>query len=231
MTPVSFRLSRSMEAHPMKKTISAVTLTLFALGSAFAFRRAHQASSAPPTPTAAKAPAEPSRGRPESTLTEALVAPPRKVPPPALSTEPPPPERRQEPVATTTDESAPAAAAMEPEEIRFQMSSRFEEERPDRAWAATAQELIRTRLIPHLAAGSKLISVQCRASMCEVLSSHTGPDAYNQFLQAAFRDPESRPWNTAVFATPTSDRDRDGNVITVAYLSREGQELPNVSTE
>lgn len=205
----------------MKTTIWMVSGALVVVGSTFAIHQWNERERASAT-RAVPAPADAAR---ETPVTAAMVRRVLETATPAANTVPAeaPVEHRPNSQSDEAGEHPVPPAAMEPEEIRVRIGSRFEDEQPDRAWTSTAEELVRTRLAPRLPEGSTLISVECRSSMCRLLSAHSGPDSYKKFLEAAFKNPESQPWNGASFATPTPERDRDGNVITVAYLAREGQ--------
>lgn len=215
----------------MRKTIATGAVAMLILASAFAYQRGSRTPPAQPRSTAMTpvTPIETPLETPPTTAEPVHEAPLRPSSPVPSG---PKAERAQEASSATPEEgSAAPPAAMEPDEVRLRLSSRFQEERPDKGWTANAEALVRARLLPHLPAGSKLISMECRASMCEFVSAHSGPDSYNQFLRTAFQDSATRLWDGAGFATPTSEHDRDGNVITVAYLAREGHALPDVTPE
>ena len=74
---------------------------------------------------------------------------------------------------------------------------------------------------------SELGAVECHASMCRIESRHEDAARYRQFAHSAFIDPETESWNGGFFSTAVPEPG-SGRLLAVAYVAREGQELPPV---
>jgi hypothetical protein len=129
----------------------------------------------------------------------------------------------------TASETRPAAMA--PEELRVQLDHAFQDEAVDETWTVQAAATARTRMAAVLPETSRLRSIECRASMCRLETAHKDPESYGKFLVGAFHDPATRLWNAGGFSTPLADRDEEGRVVTVAFLAREGEALPQVGQQ
>lgn len=165
--------------------------------------------------------------RRDAARNKAQAAPVRPVvpdfAPPASPEEAP---SAQAEAAPTSSPTAPAAA-IEPVEVQARLDAKFTDERSDAAWAVTSQRLVTTKLSAVLPPASELRSVECRASMCKIESRHEDAVRYRQFAQSAFSDPETEAWNAGFFSTATLEPG-SSRVIAVAYVAREGQELPPI---
>lgn len=131
--------------------------------------------------------------------------------------------------------SAPNATAMkevgpEPADVSFgtqqaAIEERFRGEAYDRTWSADARQRATKHLSTNLPPGSRLGVVECRQSLCRVEATHADLAAHQAFLRAAFMSP-SLGWDGASMALLDEARSRDGIVLTIAYLAREGNDLP-----
>jgi len=125
--------------------------------------------------------------------------------------------------ASTAGSTAPPAPAASTEEIRDTLQSRFVGEEIDRKWSVEAAALVRSHAGARLPEGSRLRSVECRASLCRIETIHRDLAGYRKFLQAPPASPElawTGPWMTTVLRT-----EDDGTVLSVGYFGREGASL------
>lgn len=126
----------------------------------------------------------------------------------------------------------PRAAAEKPRplastEVRDRLEGKFSQEHAEPTWSAAAQRLAETRLPGTLPPSSSLRSVDCRASMCRIETSHQDLDHYRQFVHKAFLTPDTHLWNGGFFSTLIDDPG-SGTVVAVAFLGRDGVALPDV---
>jgi hypothetical protein len=118
--------------------------------------------------------------------------------------------------------------AMEPTELDARLNATFSGERINAEWAASSERRAKTKMSAVLPHDSALVAVDCRASMCKVASKHANAANYRQFVQDAFSNPATEAWNAGFFSTATADP-RTGEISAVAYVAREGEELPAVN--
>lgn len=164
-----------------------------------------------------------------------VPAPPAAEPPPTViyrTYEPSAPAS----TAAAASSPAPAAPAAEPPkpavsvaEARDSYEIAFGSDHPDPGW--TAAELRRTnqKVQAALPEGSELKSLDCRASLCRIETSHADLSRYRTFVHSAFMDPATQVWNAATFSTRENDGAGSGEpLLIVSYVAREGQDLPRV---
>jgi hypothetical protein len=63
--------------------------------------------------------------------------------------------------------------------------------------------------------------------MCRFETIHENLPAYQQFVQDAFLNPETKIWNGGFFTTELTDP-VDGKLMIVSYLARDGEDLEPV---
>jgi hypothetical protein len=107
------------------------------------------------------------------------------------------------------------------------MDGTFSAQRVDASWAGTAQNLASERLRATLPEGSEVRSVECRASLCRIETSHTDEQRYESFVRQTFLDPKTQLWNGGLFSTTLDDGQSEGRLVMVSYLAREGQAVPS----
>jgi hypothetical protein len=118
-------------------------------------------------------------------------------------------------------EHAPTAA-----DLRDCYEAAFTSETADRAWATSAGRLAEDKLRVSLPAGSTMRSIDCRASMCRVETSHVDRAHFAEFVQSSFVDPTSAVWNAPTFSTVIDSPSNGAPLVVVSYVAREGTELP-----
>jgi len=103
----------------------------------------------------------------------------------------------------------------------------FTAEDEDADWASRARQTAEERVRADLPAGSELRSVECRASICRIETSHADRDGFREFARRAFNDPTTGVWNGGSFSTIVSGNTDPGTpIVVVSYLAREGSNLP-----
>ncbi len=95
----------------------------------------------------------------------------------------------------------------------------------DRAWAEAAQASAGACLTSFLPAGSLLRSIECRASMCRVETSHPDVTTSTQFVRSALLGTYGRAWKGASYSAPLDSLGASNEVVLVTYLAREGNGL------
>jgi hypothetical protein len=139
----------------------------------------------------------------------------------------PEPLAAPEPSGATPGAPPPARAPVTSTEIRVRYDAKFNDERADAEWSRASQATATTKLSAVLPPSSELKSVECRASMCKIETLHQDVEHYQAFAQSAFMDSTTVPWNGGFFSTGAVEPGT-GKFLAVAYLSREGQELPQL---
>jgi hypothetical protein len=107
------------------------------------------------------------------------------------------------------------------------MATVFTSRSDDPIWARDAEEMIRGKLRDELPPGSLTQAVECRAQLCRIATVHPAVTALEDFHTHMFGDPNTRIWNDANALTLIESTEREGELIVVSYLAREGDTLPS----
>jgi hypothetical protein len=146
----------------------------------------------------------------------------------------PAPREEPAPQAGPADSTTPRGGArprpLEVAEVRDLYESSFTHEKPDPQWVAEAQSTAEAKLTGAMPETSQVRSIACRSSMCRLETVHEDVEHYQQFVQSAFFNPETKLWNGGFFSTPLS-APGDGKLVIVSYLARDGEDLPPVSPD
>ncbi|AFE04510.1 dihydrolipoamide acetyltransferase [Corallococcus coralloides DSM 2259] len=110
-----------------------------------------------------------------------------------------------------------------PDEAVARMDARFFGEGVDTAWSHDATRRAE-RLGEALPQGARIVSLECRSSMCRLQMSHPSQDAFQKFLREGLID-DANAWEGPFMAALTGTPGRPGEVEAVAYLARAGVEL------
>lgn len=146
------------------------------------------------------------------------------------------PPQLPETVVDDERSSPPAAAALEtraskPEltsqDIRDGFDGLFHREAMDSAWSAREADSLTAGVRAVLPAGSQLSRLECRATLCRIETTHADLEEFHSFTRAAFFARETRVNRAGLYSTLLSDPSVPGPVIGVAFLAREGTELPS----
>lgn len=87
------------------------------------------------------------------------------------------------------------------------------------------EQLVRSKAGGAIAEGSSLRSIECRASMCRIEMVHEDLARYRQFVDRAFRDPQTRLGKGGYFSAVRNDL-TDGKVVTLSYFAPDAAVLP-----
>lgn len=77
-----------------------------------------------------------------------------------------------------------------------------------------------------LPAGSRLHHIECGGTLCRIQTSHLDVDEFRTYARNAFLDSETRVGSSGFFLSLLDAPAADGSVTAVAYMAREGKELP-----
>jgi hypothetical protein len=125
--------------------------------------------------------------------------------------------------APPTDVAEPTPSkARAPEAVRDGLNVHFYGESDDRRWTQAERQKYQSKLGDVIPAGSKLVSFECRSSMCRAEVSHPDLDAHIAFIRSGFI---AKPWQEAVHVSLGESSDA-AKVTSVVFLAREGQALP-----
>lgn len=78
--------------------------------------------------------------------------------------------------------------------------------------------------------GARVLSLQCRSSMCRLETSHPSLESFQGFIQQTVMRGEHN-WNGPIMAALEGDPRQPGEVKAVVYLAREGADLSPSSPE
>lgn len=123
-----------------------------------------------------------------------------------------------------TSEPAPPPKVPTTEEMRDGLNVHFYEEAVDTSWSETTRRQLQTRVSGLLPAGSKLVSMECRSTMCRAEVAHPDLEAHREFIRAGFSSP-AEMWRIATNVSLGEPAD-SAKVTSIVFLSREGRELP-----
>lgn len=110
-----------------------------------------------------------------------------------------------------------------PQELVDQMDSRFFGERLDPDWSREALPRAEQFGV-RLPEGVRVVSLQCRSSMCRLEMSHPTLESFQGFIQQTVMRGE-HDWNGPIMAALQGDPRQPGEVKAVVYLAREGTDL------
>jgi len=130
------------------------------------------------------------------------------------------------PTATqAVPEPAPAPAPPKEastEEVRDSLSARFVQENYDSNWGVAARDKIQALLAAAIPTGARVLSVECKTSLCRAEVSEPDIDAHKQLVRKAFTS--ETPWAGSTMVTLADDAG-SGHVTSVAFFGREGKGL------
>jgi hypothetical protein len=105
------------------------------------------------------------------------------------------------------------------EQSRVRVLEAYSDEAVDSVWSARVTDKLGAAVRNRLPGGSRLTSLECRTTMCQLKIVHTDPRAHGQFLMDGFMD-----WPGSVFVAG-EEQDRGGLAVTL-IAAREGTEPP-----
>jgi len=113
------------------------------------------------------------------------------------------------------------------EEAQARLASFFESELVDSSWRWKATDSLTKGVQAALPAGSTLRRLECRGTLCRIETEHADLAAFRTFAQNAFLNTVTRLGNSGFFSSLVGDSNADGPLTAVAYLAREGKQLPD----
>lgn len=129
--------------------------------------------------------------------------------------------------ASTKDPASSAKPGPTVEEARDQLEHRFALESRDSSWSDSATSRISSFLNPGLPPNSRLLSLECRKSMCRAEITHESVEDHQKFLRESLLSP-ANTWDGPLMAT-LGDNSGRGGVVTLAFLARPGVSLSPTS--
>jgi hypothetical protein len=135
-----------------------------------------------------------------------------------------PPNVAYRPALPTPNAPAPQPA-LAVSDMRDRMERQFAAQPSGGGVAADGLQRARDRLPAALPPGSSLRSLDCRATLCRIETTHPDLQHYRQYLERAFRDGDTELWNGGMM-TAIVEEANDGALLTVAFLAYDGQGLP-----
>ena len=126
------------------------------------------------------------------------------------------------PAGAPAESSPPAAAPLPPAEYTKRLDGSFAAETVDTAWEHHASETVTARL--SAAGDGSLRSIECRASMCRLVTDDAGRDQAWRQIHLVIGNPGDEVWSGAYFSRVEDGS--DGRPQRVTYLFRNGTALP-----
>jgi hypothetical protein len=113
----------------------------------------------------------------------------------------------------------PKAPPITFEESRRRVLSAFAAEAVDASWGPDAEHKLERMVRSHLPASSRLNSVACRSSMCELQLTHADAKTHADFVRSGFHE-----WPGSLFVS--EEPKEHGEVAVTIIAAREGTEPP-----
>jgi hypothetical protein len=91
--------------------------------------------------------------------------------------------------------------------------------------AERAQHVAQTKLAEALPETSRLLAIECRASLCRVESEHQDVERFNQFVEKGlFNTGGPEAWTGPFFSAPAEAP--EGRIAYMSFVALEGGSLP-----
>jgi len=108
------------------------------------------------------------------------------------------------------------------EEVRDSLSARFVQENYDSNWSVVARGKIQALLAAATPTGARVLSVECKTSLCRAEVSEPDIDSHKQLIRKALTS--ATPWAGSTMVT-LADDPSSGHITSVAFFAREGKAL------
>jgi hypothetical protein len=118
---------------------------------------------------------------------------------------------------------------LEPKEVQEHLETEFESDARDPRWTRRDEDVARDKFSAVLPKGSEMRSLECRETMCRIETSHASLEESRQYTQTAFLDQSTQIWNVPGYTMRIGDTSEGAPVVMVAYIAREGHELPTLT--
>jgi hypothetical protein len=130
-----------------------------------------------------------------------------------------------EPDPATAPEPRPTPPT--PEVYLARLGGSFASEPFDDAWGRRATETVTSRLATD--GDRSLRSIECRTSMCRLVTDDAGPGPAGQLIRTVLGQPGDEVWSGAYFSR--AEDGPDGRPQRVTYLFRSGAPLPSIAAD
>jgi len=133
----------------------------------------------------------------------------------------------ERPAALAAESPAQAARQQHiPEGAEYvaQIDEKFRAQTIDPSWSQKAVSDATRAISGDLTQGSRLGTVECRASLCRVESSHDSVQAFATFMDTALFSPSRKLWNGSISTQVVSQAPSDVRAVT--FIAREGHDVP-----
>jgi hypothetical protein len=108
------------------------------------------------------------------------------------------------------------------EDVRDSLSARFVREDYDSNWSVVARDKIQTLLTAAIPTGARVLSVDCKTSLCRAEVSEPDMESHKQLIRKGFTS--ATAWAGGSMVTLAHDPG-PGHITSVAFFAREGKGL------
>jgi hypothetical protein len=121
-------------------------------------------------------------------------------------------------------ETEPPPLPVRLEDQREILDARFNAEVTDRSWEREARQLVEKQLGSFVPDGSRLVSIDCRASLCRAEVRHPDMASHQQLIRDAFAS-GTTSWPGATLASYREPQRQNDPVISVLFFGRDGSDF------
>jgi len=116
----------------------------------------------------------------------------------------------------------PPAKELSNEDVRDSLSARFVEEAYDSNWSVVTRGKIQALLAAAIPTGARVLSVDCKSSLCRAEVSEPDIESHQQLIRKGFTSTPA--WEGSTMVTLGDDAG-SGHVTSVAFFARPGKAL------
>jgi len=113
-------------------------------------------------------------------------------------------------------------------EVRAKLDGQFNSQRADPSWSKQTTTLLNNHISQGIPSGSKVVSIECKSSMCRVESKHNDVATYQKYVNEALLFPQGG-WDGPLMTQITNPGVEP--VTSVAYLLRDGEDMERIATQ
>jgi hypothetical protein len=125
------------------------------------------------------------------------------------------------PESSPTPTPAPAKD-LSSEDVRDSLSARFVQEDYDSNWSVVTRGKIQTLLAAAIPTGARVLSVDCKTSLCRAEVAEPDIESHKQLIRKGFTS--ATAWQGSTMVTLADDAG-SGHITSVAFFAREGKAL------
>jgi hypothetical protein len=115
------------------------------------------------------------------------------------------------------------------DDVRDHLERFFNSDTGNTVWTPSAVDTVTRGVQAVLPPGSRLAHVECRGALCRIETSHFDVDEFRTYARDAFSNSGTRVGLGGAFAGLLAEPTPGSPVRAVAYLARDGSELPSVA--